>query len=87
MSLQAKQLHHLRAQLSLGQSCLRPKKKKKVLCLCTQGRFGRVQLCSAVEYGLPDFSIIEGILQARIMVCIGQYWLPYPSGALYFLLP
>ena len=42
-SLQAKQLHHLHAQLSLGQSCHRQKKrgggKKKVLCLCTQGGF------------------------------------------------
>ena len=28
-SLQAKQLHHLHAQLSLGQSCHRQKKKKK----------------------------------------------------------
>ena len=40
-SPQAKQLHHLCAQLSLGQSCHR---QKKVLSLCTKGRFGRVQL-------------------------------------------
>ena len=29
----------------------------------------------------------EGVLQARILEHIGQYWLPYPSRALYFLLP
>ena len=28
-----------------------------------------------------------GFLQARILECIGQYWLPYPSRTLYFLLP
>ena len=28
-----------------------------------------------------------GVLQARILACIGQYWLPYPSRALYLLLP
>ena len=39
-SPQAKQLHHLHTQLSLGQSCHR----QKVLCLCAQGHFGQVQL-------------------------------------------
>ena len=28
-----------------------------------------------------------GYLQGRILERIGQYWLPYPSRALYFLLP
>ena len=28
-----------------------------------------------------------GVLQARILECIDQYWLPYPTRALYFLLP
>ena len=41
-SLQAKQLCHLHAQLSLGQSCDR---QKNVLYLCTQGHFSSVQLC------------------------------------------
>ena len=40
-SPQAKQLCHLHAQLSLGQSCHR---QKKVLHLCTQGHFCHVQL-------------------------------------------
>ena len=29
----------------------------------------------------------RGTLWARILECIGQYWLPYPSRVLYFLLP
>ena len=60
--------------------------KKKVLHLCAQGCFGPVQLCTPVAYGLPGFSV-RGVLQPRILECIGQYWLPYPSRALYFLLP
>ena len=40
-SPQAKQLHHLHAQRSLGRGCHR-QKKKKVLHLCMQGRFGLV---------------------------------------------
>ena len=36
--------------------------------------------------GLPGLSV-RGVLQARILERIGQYWLPYPSRALYFLLP
>ena len=44
-------------------------------------------LCHPVDCGLPGFSVREGVLQARILERISQYWLPYPSGALYFLLP
>ena len=84
-SLKAKQVCHLYAQLSLGQSCHR---QKKVLHLCTQGHFGSVRLfatlqtvaCQASQSG-------RWALQARILEPIGQYWLPYPSRALYFLLP
>ena len=39
------------------------------------------------DCGLPGFSVREGVLQGRILDRIGQYWLPYPSRALYFLLP
>ena len=42
--LQVKQLHHLHAELSLGQSCHSPPPKKKVLCLCTQSHLGPIQL-------------------------------------------
>ena len=31
--------------------------------------------------------LCPGVLQARILERIGQYWLPYPSRALYFLQP
>ena len=44
-------------------------------------------LCDPVDSGLPGFSVREWVLQARILEPIGQYWLPYPSRALFFLLP
>ena len=37
----------------------------KVLHVCTQGHFSRVQLCDTVDYGLQGFSV-RGVLQARI---------------------
>ena len=43
-------------------------------------------LCDPAHCGLPGFSI-RGTLQARILEHFGHYWLPYPSRALYFLLP
>ena len=61
--------------------------KRKILRLCVQGPFGHVQLCEPVDCGLPGFSVKKGVFQARILECIGQYWLSYPSRALYFLLP
>ena len=59
---------------------------EKSLCLCEQCRFGCKQLCDPADRGLPGFSV-RGVLQARILERIGQYWLPCPSRALYFLLP
>jgi len=56
---------------------------KKVLSLYVQGHFGCVRLCDPVDHGLPGFSVREGVLQARILEPIGQYWLPYPSRALF----
>ena len=38
-------------------------------------------LSDPVDCGLPGFSVREGVLQARILERIGQYWLPYPSVA------
>ena len=35
----------------------------------------------------PARLLCQGFLQARIQEGIGQYWLPYPSRALYFLPP
>jgi len=42
--------------------------------------------CIPIDCGLPGFSV-RGALWATILEHIGQYWLPYPSRALYFLLP
>ena len=86
-SLQGKQLHHLHTQLSLGQSCHRQKKKKALVFMCTESLQSCPTLCDPVDCGLPGFSVRDGVLQARILECIGQDWLPYPSRALYFLLP
>ena len=44
-------------------------------------------LRNPVGCGLPGLSVREGVLQARILERIGQDWLPYPSRALYILLP
>ena len=82
--LQAKQLHNFCAQLSLGQSCHR---QKSLASICTGSLRSCPTLCDPVDCGLPDFSVREGVLQARILEHIGQYWLSYPSRALYFLLP
>ena len=60
--------------------------KKKVFC--TQGRFSSVQLIVTLCTVACQASLSgRGILQARILEHIGQYWLPYTSRALYFLLP
>ena len=55
--------------------------------LCMQGHFSSVQLFAALETVACQASLSgRGVLQARILERIGQYWLPYPSRALYFLL-
>ena len=61
---------------------------KKGLASVMLGCFSHVQffatLCTvACQASLSGM----GVLQARILERIGQYWLPYPSRALYFLLP
>ena len=40
-------------------------------------------LCDPVDCGLPGFSV-RGVLQARILERIGQYWFLYPSRTLLF---
>ena len=84
-SLPAKQLRNLHVQLSLGQSCHRPKKS----CIYVH-RVAWVVSDSLRPYRLWPARLLcqgGGVLQARILEHIGQYWLPYPSRALYFLLP
>ena len=83
-SPQAKQLRHLHTQVSLGQSY--HGQKKSLASMHTGLLQPCPALCDAVDCGLPGFSV-RGVLQARILEHIGQYWLPYPSRALYFLLP
>ena len=58
-SSQAKQVCHLHAQLSLGQSCHRQKKKKKCLvCLCRVASVLSDSL-QPVDSGPPGFSVRE----------------------------
>ena len=75
-SPQAKQLHHLHTQLSLGQSCRR---EKTLVSMCTGLLWSCPTLCDPVDCGLPGFSVRVGVLQART--------LERPSRALYYLLP
>ena len=82
-SLQAKQLCYLHAQLSLGQSCHRQKNSyiyvHRVILVLSDS----LQPCRL----WPARLLCQWVLQARIPENIGQHWLPYPSRALYFLLP
>ena len=66
----------------------RAAKGKKVLPLCTQDCFSSVRLFATLSTVACQASLSgKGVLQARILERMGQYWLPYPSRALYFLLP
>ena len=56
--------------------------------LGVQGHFSSIQLFATLWTVACQASLSErGVLQARILERIGQYWLPYPSRTLYFLLP
>ena len=61
-------------------------KKKNLASIHTGSLWSCSSLCHPVDCGLPGFSV-RGVLQARILECIGQSWLLYPSRVLYFLLP
>ena len=59
---------------------------KKVLRLCPLQSCAA--FCRSLICGLPGNSVREeGVLQATTLERTAQYWLPYPSRALYFLLP
>ena len=61
---------------------------KKSLVPLQQGHFSSVRLIGTLWTVACQASLSgRGILQARILEHIGRYWLPYPSRALYFLLP
>ena len=84
-SPQARQLCYLHAQLSLGQSST-----GKKMSWAYAHRITLVEPDSLRPCGLWPANLLcqgGGVLQARILEHIGQYWLPYPSRALYFLLP
>ena len=76
----------LRLNSSLGQSC-HHHNNKEIVFMHVGSLQSCLTLCDPVDCGLPSFSVREGVLQARVLEHIGQHWLPYPSRALYFLLP
>ena len=52
---------------------------KNAFHLCAQGRFSSVPLIATPWTVACQASLSgRGVLQARILECIGQYWLPYP---------
>ena len=57
---------------------------KKKYCLCAQGHFSHVQLFATLWTVTGQASLL-GV--SPILKSTGQYWLPYPSRVLYFLLP
>ena len=72
-SLKPKQLHHLYAQSSLGQSCHRqknPKEQKTVLYLCVRGRFSHIQLFATLWMVACQVSLSGGSLGKNT----GVYW-------------
>ena len=82
-SPEAKQLHHLHTQLT-GEKL--PQAKKLLASMHT----GLLRWCPTLwpcRLASPASLSGMGVLQARILEGIGQYWLPYLSRALYFLLP
>ena len=67
---------YLHTQLLWGQSCHR--QKKSLAFMHTRSLQSRPTLFDPVDCGLPGFSVRDGVLQARILECIGQDGLPYP---------
>ena len=61
---------------------------KKILRPWAQGSFGPVWLVATLWTVACQASLSgRGVLWAGILKCIGQYWFPCPSRALYLLLP
>ena len=56
-------------------------KRNSLMFVCTGLLQSCPTLCSPADCGLPGFSVREGVLQVRILECIGQDWLPNPSAA------
>ena len=66
---------------------LKKKKKKSPVFMHAELLWSCRTLYDPVDCGLSGLSVSDGVLQARILERIGQFWLPSPSRALYFLLP
>ena len=66
-----KQLCHLHAQLSLGQSCHRQKMSCVYASMCTKSLWSCPTLYYPVDCGLPGFSVREEVPQARILERVG----------------
>ena len=83
-SPQAKQLRHLHAQPSLGRAATGKKMSHVYACRVTSVVSDSLRPCRL----WPARLLCQGgVLQARILERIGQYWLPHAPRALYFLLP
>ena len=83
------QLRHLHAQLWPGRSCHRQRKEKKKPFVYAH-RVAPVVPDSLQPCRLWPARLLSSgrrVPEARIPGCTGQYCLPYPSSALYFLLP
>ena len=61
-------------------------KKQNLVSMYMAFLWLRPTFYNPIDCGLTGLSVRE-VLQAIILKHIGQYWLPYPSRALYFLLP
>ena len=73
VSPKAKELCHIHTQLSRGQSCHR---QKNLASMHAEPLQSSPALGGPTDCGLPGLSV-RGILEARILERIGQYWLPY----------
>ena len=61
--------------------------KKTVLRLCAQGPFDSVRLETLWPVACQASLSGRAVLHAKILEHTGQYWLPYPSRVLQFLMP
>ena len=61
--------------------------KKSLASMCPGSIRSRLTPCTLQTVACQGSLSGRGVLQARILEHIGQYWVSYPSRALYFLLP
>ena len=78
-SPQAKQLHHLHTQLSLGQSCRR---EKTLVSMCTGLLWSCPTLCDPVDCGSARL-LSQGDSPGKNTGVYWPYWLTYPGGTIF----